>query len=782
MMAASKHLLVLLMSLALFACGGSGSGGNSNPDIVSPSDPSDPDSPSLVAEGRAVKGVLSDATVNAYRFTAGAPGEWTLFAFSSTDANGYFDLDVSGESGPVLIEVLANVDTRMMCDVQPSCGEIPFGQGGVIPDDDFRLLSIIPSNRLSDPIAVTPLTHLAASWVEALSSVLPVSDSMAQMALARVADLFDLSPDFAHQLPIDLTSEADGATDDAVMHAVVSASFAQLAYGSDGAVSTQYVLSLFAEQFAELSGQLMLVTDDEDSVGVDIIRNAVEELLLALFDAEDRASLFAAVENLFSEWAHDPVTAAGGEFAFDAADYASALVLLDDLQLYLSTAGIDASGTFLATQMNQLNWLYQPDDGSADDTVDMVRVLAEGAALAVLGALLGFDIEGEGDCFDVSMGLPELGMPEGYASVCPDSSIRLSGVRHNQMVDARIVVLTSSLSEIQFSLQGNEGEFASLSNSTFTGELAGVLEIDLSGLAALGGSLDELSSAVFGLRLAGEGSLTRNSMPEHGHPVGAGDGFVADLDLSGVLNLGAIFGDSDEPLLLIQIDDGSLESPFGDQLFALKDSVFCEGRDPLRVAIGDESSLDACFGFEAFNLPEMHMTLGGRMSGLFELVGQLLAGFGVEDDLDDIIGGLDPSVLSLLGDARLEILDLERGTRDYRFELDNNRLRARLVNTGDTLDFYVTGLNGGVIVSGSTLVATVNADWSNLGASIHFADGSKRSYLLGPISDVVDENLINVLLNSLFAGFESIGPIIGPVLGGGLALPASGIVPCIEGC
>lgn len=592
---------------------------------------------------------------------------------------------------------------------------------------------------------------------------------MARMAIARVADLFDLSPDFAHQLPIDLTSEVETASDDAVLHAVVSASFAQLAYDRDAAVTIQFVLDLFAEQFAELGGQLMLVTEDEEQVSVDILKNAAEELLFALFDEESRASLFAAVENLFSDWAHDPLTAAGGAFAFDTAEYNSALVLLDDLDYYLAEkAGIDASGTFLATQMDQLNWLYQPDDGSAEDTVNMVRVLAEGAAFAVVGVILGFDeIEG---CLDLAAQLGALNLPEGYAQVCNDGSIRLLGTRHNQTVDARIEPQASGLDNIQFTLKGNDGESASLTNHTFTGELNGVLELDLSGLQAIfSGDLESLADASFGLRLAGGGSLIRNSALGD-HPVSSGEGFAADLDLSGVLNLAAIFNpSSEEPLLLIQIDDGSLESPFGDKLFAVKNPVFCKDRQPLRIAIANDSSMEACFGFEAFNMPEMRMTLGGSLSGLFQLVGQLFNDFSEGDGgIDDLIDGLDISALSLLGDARLKILDLERGTRDYRFKLNNNRLRATLVDTGDTLDFYVTGLHGGVIVSGSTLVATVHSDWSNLGATIHFADGSKSAYLLGPITDAVDENLINVLLNSLFAGFESIAVILGPLLEGPL--------------
>jgi hypothetical protein len=294
---------------------------------------------------------------------------------------------------------------------------------------------------------------------------------------------------------------------------------------------------------------------------------------------------------------------------------------------------------------------------------------------------------------------------------------------------------------MHFGLRGYEaGSAATVSNATASGELQGELVVSISGF-----SLDQpvsVNDIAISVQLQGSGSIVRVS-DQAGHPVVAGDGFAGFIQAGGELNLGAVVNGG--TLLSLSVQGGELTSPFGDALWAM-DSAFCQGRPPLLVEVGEISSLSACFAFDAFGLPEMQVTAAGEMLGLYELIEQLLSGAeSGSGDLASLIDGLDPSVLSLLGDATLKVLDEQRGERSYAFALNNNRIDASLIGSDSDLTFYVTSLNGGYIVSGSTLVATVNAEWQSLGATLLLANGERRSYLLGPISDVANDDLMALL-------------------------------------
>lgn len=428
------------------------------------------------------------------------------------------------------------------------------------------------------------------------------------------------------------------------------------------------------------------------------------------------------------------------------------MVLLEDLDYYLKQAGIDDSASFLATQMDQLNWLYN-DEFSRTDTIGLVGVITESVAFAVFGTLSEAMIAGLtpeeqealGNCIDMSS-LPEmagLALAEGYATYCRnEKTLTVIGNRHGQSVEV-VMDLPALLLDapMQFGLRGLEaGTAASVSNATASGELQGELVVSISGFSA--DQPVSVNDIAISVQLQGDGSIVRVS-DQAGHPVAAGEGFTGFIQAGGELNLGAVVNGG--ALLSLSVQDGELTSPFGDALWAL-DSAFCQGRPPLLVEIGELSSVAACFAFDAFGLPEMQVTAGGELSGLYELIEQLLSGAqGGSGDLASLIGGLDPSVVSLLGNATLKVLDEQRGERSYIFALDNNRIDASLVGSDGGLSFYVTSLNGGYIVSGSTLVATVNAEWQSLGATLLLANGERRSYLLGPVSDVADDDLMALL-------------------------------------
>ena len=741
------RISALLLVMLLGACGGDSRTTDSDDGVVV-----DPQPVVRNLEGRAVKGVVRHGIVEAHQYSGGL---WQLLSLGFTDADGFFDIDLTGVTNPVRITVLADTNTRILCDALAGCGDVAFGSE-TLPPENFRLVTILPSDIAGEGIAVTPLTYLAARWIELMPG-LPVTDSLIELANSRVASIFGLEADFIGRLPLDLTDESELGDSPAMLHSLLGASFSGIAYGFE--IDLQFLLDAYASDLAGQAGQLLLATDYQTlRPGLDLIRQTATGLVKALANQASRDALLASVDDLIARWGDSPLTAAGGAFDYDQQAFDDAMVLLDDLDYYLRQAGIDDSASFLATQMDQLNWLYN-DDTSRVDTVGLVRVMTESIAFAVFGTLSEAMIAGLtpeeqaalGNCIDMSS-LPEmagLALTEGYAVYCRNERIlTVAGERHGQQVEVVMELPALALdAPMQFDLRGLEiGSAASVSNTTAFGELQGGLTVSISGF-----SLNQpvsVADIAVNVQLQGSGSIVRVSDSE-GHPVAAGDGFSGFLRAGGDLNLGAVVNGG--TLLSLSVQDGELISPFGDALWAL-DSAFCQGRPPLLVEVGELSSLSACFAFDAFGLPEMQVTAGGELTGLYELIEQLLSGSeGGSGDLASLIGGLDPSVLSLLGNATLKVLDDQRGERSYTFALNNNRVDASLIGADGGLSFYVTSLNGGYIVSGSTLVATVNAEWRSLGATLLLANGERRSYLLGPVSDVADDDLMALMSGVLDA-------------------------------
>src|SRR5690606_14074683 len=163
-------VFVLLSSITLLsACGGGGS--SSDPVYTPPSPP---------VSGRAVKGVLQQAEVLAYR-RAGTG--WSLARSTVTDDEGRFTFAGGLPAGVVKIEVQPATSgiSRMVCDAATGCGpaELDIGDvdasstfdfGETMPmPEGFRMSTIIPGERPADyEVAISPVTHLMASYLERL--------------------------------------------------------------------------------------------------------------------------------------------------------------------------------------------------------------------------------------------------------------------------------------------------------------------------------------------------------------------------------------------------------------------------------------------------------------------------------------------------------------------------------------------------------------------------------------------------------------------------------------
>jgi hypothetical protein len=87
--------LFVLATMLLSSCGGGGGGGVPTGSITQ----------SITISGTAVNGLISGATVNAYRITAGG-AQGSLLATTSTSASGSFSVNIVAYSGPVLLRPL----------------------------------------------------------------------------------------------------------------------------------------------------------------------------------------------------------------------------------------------------------------------------------------------------------------------------------------------------------------------------------------------------------------------------------------------------------------------------------------------------------------------------------------------------------------------------------------------------------------------------------------------------------------------------------------------------
>lgn len=222
----------LAVSLLLVGCGGSSDDASTS---------SNAGSESIVLNGGAIKGVVSHGQVTAWDLELNtASGKYeideTLGQAAVTDTQGRFQLPVAGKtSGWVLIELTADGQTRMTCDVVPSCftgtpDAVAFGETFVL-GSDFRLRAAVDLDA-SREVYLTPLSTLAVTLAEESSSGL--SGSALEQAYGDMEEAFGLQAGTLQLPPPDLV-RLDGfsGSTDAVQLAVINAAFLAMVDGTN---------------------------------------------------------------------------------------------------------------------------------------------------------------------------------------------------------------------------------------------------------------------------------------------------------------------------------------------------------------------------------------------------------------------------------------------------------------------------------------------------------------------------------------------------------------------
>jgi hypothetical protein len=183
--------------------------------------------------GSAIKGALESAIVSFYRIDT-ENQEPTLLAETRTQRGGVFGMKLDIADAIILIQVSADSQTRMTCDVTSGCSNavdmLYYEFGEKMPvDKDFQLFGLLSQDLGGSWNAnISPLSHIVVST--ALN--LPRGLTLQNITTARewVEQTFALNTNILKTENIDLTQSAayENANSANLAHSVINASFYEL--------------------------------------------------------------------------------------------------------------------------------------------------------------------------------------------------------------------------------------------------------------------------------------------------------------------------------------------------------------------------------------------------------------------------------------------------------------------------------------------------------------------------------------------------------------------------
>ena len=279
-----KSLLSAAVAGLIAGCGGGGGGGGgTDPDPVEP----DP----VTVSGVASKGIILNGDVNAYPITETGVDRDNPVAdpttTDGTDGSYTLTLNDSYDGGPIFVEVTANANSEMVCDLQ-SCGD-GVGFGDVYPlANDFSLSAAVPDASGEDEVSVnvTALTDAAAGLTVDRVEGGADPEEAAAASNAQVANLFGVTGDLTEQEVVDITDpEAVAAADDDALEYNLTAA-AIVSAGVDSETTVEEALDDFVEQYI---GEGLAETETEEA-GDLTIEEILEESLTLLDEIEAEAA------------------------------------------------------------------------------------------------------------------------------------------------------------------------------------------------------------------------------------------------------------------------------------------------------------------------------------------------------------------------------------------------------------------------------------------------------------------------------------------------------------
>jgi len=323
-----KSLITITMVALLGAC--------SDSDYPGPTPPTTP-VPTPVErtiDGRAIKGVISNAVVTVFKYVDGVAVELT--ADELTDANiitgddGSYTVTILDYAGPVKVVLTPSTDpanpTTMVCDAPSGCGEIAFGETIDLTDKDpsFSLSSIAvleEDSTTSLRVNVSALTHLAAALTEADPD--GVTSESIQSNASIIANNFGIEGDILTLEPSIMTAEGVAGEDNAaeLRYGLINAGIMAAIFSGEGA-SDGILSTKLAEAIADLVANdgAMLVNQDDSNSGfelslADVLAGAAEaaeeivELILADSSLTGTEAILADLSLLETTFENDIVYA-----------------------------------------------------------------------------------------------------------------------------------------------------------------------------------------------------------------------------------------------------------------------------------------------------------------------------------------------------------------------------------------------------------------------------------------------------------------------------------------
>jgi len=268
-----KSLISITIAATLSAC----SGGS---DDTTPTPPLAP-TPAVerTINGKAIKGVISGATVTVYKYVDNEAVELT--AEELTDANvttgddGTYSVTIKDYAGPVKIVLSPSDDTEnpttMVCDAPSGCGATAFGETINLTDKDpsFTLSSIAvlsEDNTEALKVNVSALTHLATALVE--SSEAAISAESIQNNASIIANNFGIVGDILTLEPSIVSAEGVANEDNEaeLRYGLINAGIMSAIFSNEA--DNENVLSTkLAEAIADLTENngALLVNQDDDA-------------------------------------------------------------------------------------------------------------------------------------------------------------------------------------------------------------------------------------------------------------------------------------------------------------------------------------------------------------------------------------------------------------------------------------------------------------------------------------------------------------------------------------
>lgn len=273
----SKHGLLTLPAVALLSGCGLDMGSE---DSSAAAQSQGTNEPTVAIAGAAMKGVIQQGLVTANRLISDSDGYYAPQRQAAkpvlTADDGSYEWQLRGKADSwALVELQANDNTRMLCDVVPQCEQIgaepvAFGQPMAL-DSDFSLRGA--GDLVTETINLTPLTHLAVALAE--RSANGFSPEALSASYGTVEGWFGLAAGSLRLTPPDLTrlDDADSVSADALQVAIANAAFLALVNDSAQWDTISEVLNDVATQVTE-TGQISMMGDGTNVALADLIEVA----------------------------------------------------------------------------------------------------------------------------------------------------------------------------------------------------------------------------------------------------------------------------------------------------------------------------------------------------------------------------------------------------------------------------------------------------------------------------------------------------------------------------